>query len=265
MKTVVVVEREGSLKDFLHGYLKGSLSLNNVKKELNRGLCTVNGRVERFGTRRLFPGDTVQFLNKPTSKEILFTRDRILFEDEHILIWNKPADLVCNSSSFLKSTPSLILVHRLDKETTGALIFAKSEEAKDKMVALFSSKEIKKLYTATVWGHVKKQEDLIDTPFGVVYKEGTSSRYGTKGDKRAQTHYQVVERKRDKTLLNLYPITGRTHQLRVHMAYIGHSIVGDVIYGRQEQDSRFPLLLHAKALSFTHPYTHQPVEIRASL
>ncbi len=255
----VVKEPKRSLKHDIYEKLSGRLSLNAVRKALDSGLCSVNGKQERYGSRRLHPGDEIKFVQKEETKPTLFDPKRTLFEDDYLLIWNKPRGVICNDPAFLESTPSLLLVHRLDRDTSGCLIFAKSEDVRVKMVDLFAKFEVKKRYLAEVWGRVKKDEGTIQTRYGISHKEGTAKRYCTRGKQMAKTQYEVVERKKESTVVHLYPITGRTHQLRVHMESIGHPILGDILYGRREKDSQIPLRLKAEQISFSHPITGESI------
>lgn len=202
---------------------------------------------------------------------------QIIYEDEDILILNKPAGVLFDW--ILAERSGLIPAHRLDKETSGVILFAKSEKAYEFLKKQFQEREVKKTYVAIVWGDVKKEEGLIDASIGRSAKFGKfiASR-GKRGKIReAVTEYKVLKRfttpPLDKlgapllnqggdgggnyfTLLEVYPKTGRTHQIRVHMKYINHPIVCDSLYAAKKEcpiAGLSRLALHAKSIEFTLP------------
>ncbi len=146
------------------------------------------------------------------------------------------------------------IVHRLDKETSGAMLVARSQESFDYLKSLFQQAEMHKTYLALVFGEVKNDEGVIDKPIGLI--SGTTKRtiHGGKMVKDAQTGYKVKKRYQEFTLLEVSPKTGRTHQIRVHLASIGHPIVGDKLYGgKKEKKTELKLnrqFLHCHQLSF---------------
>lgn len=260
-----VVEQSSTLKDFLeHRLLSQVSSKKGIKKLLDQGLIAVNDKVERFGKVHLKKGDRVSLLTlQLKSSEQSFDPSKILFEDPYFLIYDKPCGIVSDGKAFLDSAstycPHLVPIHRLDKETSGILMLAKTPEILASMIDLYQKKEVKKTYLAWVSGHMKQKKGRIDEPIGIVYREGTAKRYGVKKEgKPALTLFDLIEAHPDRSLLHLYPITGRTHQLRVHLNFIGHSILGDPLYGRA-WGSR--LFLHASAISFIHPITHEQLTI----
>ena len=146
------------------------------------------------------------------------------------------------------------IVHRIDKETSGVVVIAKTQEYFEYLKNLFSQKNMTKKYTALVYGRVENDKDVIKKPIGI--KSGTVKRtvHGGKMVKEAITNYEIMKRYDDYTLLAVYPQTGRTHQIRVHLASIGHPIVGDKLYGgKKEKKSLIELggqFLHATELQF---------------
>lgn len=257
-----VVHYPISLKEFLESQFPDQ-SKKAVKKLLDQGLVSVNKKVERFGKVQLDKGDEVVLAStEPKNEKQTFDPSRILFEDQFMVIYDKPIGIISDGEAFIASTPNLIPIHRLDKETSGILMLAKSHKFVEDMVELFQKKEVKKKYAAWVSGLVKGK-GKIDAPIDVVYREGTAKRFGVKASgKPALTHYETVESGQDKSLLYLYPITGRTHQLRVHMHHLGHPILGDQIYGRELAPR---LMLHALEVSFTHPRTKEEVTVTSPL
>ncbi len=194
----------------------------------------------------------------------------VLYEDKDLLVVDKPAGLLAVSTEREKartahsiltdyirkgcgrSRKSLFVVHRLDRDTSGTLIFAKSEEAKDRLQANW--KQTEKKYLAVVHGRCEKSSDTITSYLAedkayTVYSTSDS----TKG-KLAQTAYTVLRMTKQFSLLEVTLLTGRKNQIRVHLAGIGHPIVGDIKYGK-EDDQQPRMALHARSIAFKHPFT----------
>ena len=154
-----------------------------------------------------------------------------------------------------------LIVHRLDMATSGLLLVAKTKEIHQTLQAMFASREIEKRYTALLEGIIEKDEGIIDLPICPDYPNRPRQMVHPTQGKPAVTRYKVLERKDERTLVAFYPLTGRTHQLRVHAAHpdgLDCPIVGDELYGKKSGR----LYLHAASLSFIHPVTHQRLVIR---
>ncbi|WOT06385.1 RluA family pseudouridine synthase [Shewanella youngdeokensis] len=190
----------------------------------------------------------------------------IRYFDRDIIIVNKPSGLLSNPG-IAKSThdcaltrlqqrfKDAILVHRLDCATSGIMVFARNKKAESSLKTQFQDRKTQKTYIAEVVGHLKEPSGVIDKSL-IADKANPPLQQVSEGGKAAITHYQTLEVRANSTLLMLKPITGRTHQLRVHMLAIGHPILGDDFYGEQHVIEAAPRLkLHAKTLSFIHPYT----------
>lgn len=260
-----VVHYQVSLKEFLESQLLSEMpSKKAIKKLLDQGLVSVNNKVERFGKVILEKGDEVVLAStEAKSEKQTFDPSRILFEDQFLVIYDKPCGIVSDGEDFIRATPNLIPIHRLDKETSGILMLAKSHKFVEDMVDLFQKKEVEKKYAAWVSGKMAQKKGKIEEPIDVVYREGTAKRFGVKSSgKPALTLFETVEAHPDKSFLYLYPITGRTHQLRVHMNHIGHPILGDQVYGREWAPRLF---LHAYEVSFVHPRTKETVKVTSPL
>jgi 23S rRNA pseudouridine1911/1915/1917 synthase len=206
----------------------------------------------------------------------------IIFENKEFLVINKPAGLMVHSAR-LNSTrradsaraaePTLVdwliarypetknvgddpvlrpgIVHRLDKSTSGVMIVAKTQASFEHLKKLFQEHRMQKTYLALVYGVPKKEKGTIDAPIGI--KSGTLKRsvHSSKMAKPATTEYSIAKKFKEYALLKVSPRTGRTHQIRVHLASIGHPIVGDALYGKKSQpDFTRRLMLHAASLSF---------------
>jgi 23S rRNA pseudouridine1911/1915/1917 synthase len=193
---------------------------------------------------------------------------RTVFEDEDILVVNKEAgievdaphnDSENNIVNYLKkysNQKNIFLVHRLDKFTSGLVIIAKNEKAQKNLEDQFRNKKVHKIYHAIVTGTFEKKKGMIDAPIGIDRRVAQKRRVFKNGEK-AITGFETLKRLGDEfTLVKLEPITGKTHQLRVHMAYIGHPIVGDKLYnGRVEGLRTKGFALIAKRIEFHHPVT----------
>ena len=181
----------------------------------------------------------------------------VVYEDEDLLVVNKPSGLVVDRE--ILETEGRLVVHRLDKDTSGLLVFAKVPEALNNLQCQFEERRVKKGYLALVHGEVSPPSGVIDKPIGRSPK-GTGKFAIVEGGRASVTNYSVRERLGDYTLLELEPRTGRTHQIRVHLKSIGHPVVGDKLYAsrrQQKEDEKFcpRQFLHAYRLSFSHPRT----------
>lgn len=191
------------------------------------------------------------------------TSFQILYEDSNIIAVNKPEGIssITENDTKLDSLHSLLekklngklfVVHRLDKEVSGVILFAKNSRTHKYINDQFADRKVKKYYTAVVHGTIKENDGVVKKPI----REFGSGRMGIddRKGKPSETKFKVVKRFRDYTLLELNPSTGRRHQLRVHLYSIGHPIVGDIRYGEKVIQEKFSrILLHAKSLEFQLP------------
>lgn len=208
----------------------------------------------------------------------------ILYEDSEVIVVNKPQGMVvhpaagvyngtlvnallnhCKDLSGINGVARPGIVHRIDKDTSGVLVVAKNDNAHNKLAEQFKDHSMTRSYIALVEGILKNDEGTIDAPLGRHPVERTKIAV-IKDGRRAVTHYKVLERLKNYTLVECRLETGRTHQIRVHMAHIGHPLVGDPVYGYKKQ--RFNLngqMLHAKKLGFIHPTTGKYIEFQSEL
>lgn len=201
-----------------------------------------------------------------------FLQQYLIYQDDDILIINKPAGILTVPGKEIKDSvltrlqdiiPNILLIHRLDRDTSGLLVFALNKSAQTHISKQFQARTTEKIYTAMVSGDLTGQ-GVIDIP--VVYDETRPPLHivDKNSDKKAITHWQAIENTTiddlNVTRVILKPITGRSHQLRVHCQYLGHTIVGDTLYADELYQAISPVLcLHATELSFIHPKTGQDV------
>ncbi len=189
----------------------------------------------------------------------------ILYQDEDILVLDKPAELLTVPGKAIEHRDSLqfrvqrvfptaTIVHRLDMATSGILIMALNKPAHVHLSRQFENRLTSKTYFARVFGHVKGESGEIDLPLICDWPNRPKQIVDHKHGKPSQTHWQVVQRDAKSTLVKLTPITGRSHQLRVHMLALGHPILGDRLYAHEEAKVNNPrLCLHAQMHEFSHP------------
>lgn len=207
----------------------------------------------------------------------------IFYEDDHLIVINKPSGMLVHPAtgcytgtlvnallyyslklSDINSYMRPGIVHRLDQETSGLILVAKDNITHTKLAKQFERRQMKKKYVALVEGELVLEEGLIDAPIGrdVQNREKKSVKFDDAA-KEAQTFYKVLKRKKGVTLVALFPRTGRTHQLRVHMAYQRHPILGDEKYGKKNTFPR--LALHAQSIGFKHPLTKAYCEFSTTI
>lgn len=193
----------------------------------------------------------------------------ILYKDESILVVDKPAGLLsvpgrgehlsdCLINRLRVEFPDVLLVHRLDLDTSGVLIFARTKPAQGALGKQFEAKTTEKLYIARIARALEASEGLVDLPLIVDWPNRPRHHVNHETGKPAQTKWQVLEQTALETRVALMPLTGRTHQLRVHMAALGHPILGDTLYASGAAMDHPRLMLHAHRLRIDHPDTGAP-------
>lgn len=188
----------------------------------------------------------------------------ILHDDHEILVVDKPAGLLtvpgrgpdkadCLIDRLRGAFPTILLVHRLDLDTSGVVIFGLTPHAQRYLSAEFEARRTKKTYQARLWGHLAPAEGRVDLPLIVDWPNRPRQHVNHDTGKPAQTDWRVMRHEGDTTRVRLFPITGRSHQLRVHMQALGHPILGDPLYA-EDPARDFPrLMLHAETLRIRHP------------
>lgn len=209
----------------------------------------------------------------------------IMYEDDDIAVVNKPQGMVvhpaagnftgtlvnallakCSNLSGINGVIRPGIVHRIDKDTSGVLVVAKNDNAHKALAEQIKEHSMKRVYMALVEGVIKNDEGTIDLPIGRHPVERKRMAVVQKNGRNAVTHYKVLERFKANTLVEARLETGRTHQIRVHMSYIGHPLVGDPVYGFKKQHFKLEgQALHAMTLGFIHPTTKEYMEFNAPL
>jgi 23S rRNA pseudouridine1911/1915/1917 synthase len=266
-----------NLQEMSRSYLQGIIEKQAV---------TVNGMLKKSNYKVRLNDEIVVDIPDPVELEVVPENIslNIVHEDSDVIVINKPQDMVvhpapgnyngtlvnallyhCKDLSGINGVIRPGIVHRIDKDTTGILVIAKNDNAHNKLAQQLKDHTMTRTYYALVEGNVKTDEGTVNAPIGrhpvdrvkmAVVKDG----------REAITHYKVLERFGEYTLVRCKLETGRTHQIRVHMSYIGHPLVGDNVYGFKKQ--KFKVLgqvLHAKELGFIHPTTGEYVEFNSEL
>lgn len=241
----------------------------------NDALADVNHKVCAGDRLSLHVFEKEPFHVIPTKQHI-----SVLYEDDHFIILNKPANMsthpnepndkntLANGLAYYYEKQGLQLkvnhIHRLDYDTSGAIIFAKHALAQSILHKDLENRTIKRTYVAAVQGEIKQTKGTIDLAIGRDRHHPTRRRVSPKGQK-AVTHYKVerYDKKQNMSIVSLQLDTGRTHQIRVHLSHIGHPIIGDALYGGRKTNKMKRQALHARKISLLHPLTRKKIEIVA--
>ena len=264
------------------------LSRSNLKTVIESDGVLVNGVLRKKSGFEVKEGDIVDLvLPEPKALDVEPNSDiklDIVFEDEHFAVINKPQGMVVHPASSYTKNDTLVnalladldrlssingvirpgIVHRLDKDTSGLIVVAKTDEAHKSLASQIEKKTARRIYYGLCDGNFKEDTGTIDAP--IARNKRDRKKMGIDPDgRRAVTHYKVLERFGKYTLVRFELETGRTHQIRVHASYIHHPIVGDEVYGGSTNLYKKGQLLHARQLVLMHPITKEIVEFEAEL
>lgn len=263
-------------------------SRSYLQKLLKDQLVSVNGRAVK-ANYKVLPGDVVEIAFPEMKEPDILPQEiplDILFEDEYLLVINKPKDMVVHPSaghyegtlvnavlahcqgnlSGINGVLRPGIVHRIDKDTTGALLVCKDDATHRALAEQLKEHSIRRRYRAVVWGNLPQDEGTVDAPIGRHPVDRKKMAVNHKNGKEAVTHYQVLERFGNATYVECRLETGRTHQIRVHMSSIGHPLLGDEVYGSGKNPWHLQgQALHAMILGFIHPHTGEYMEFQAPL
>jgi 23S rRNA pseudouridine1911/1915/1917 synthase len=282
--TGVVEEFEAGMR--LDQFLADPLgSRNRATRLLDAGLVRVNGRSSLQKRYTVKAGDHIWVLPEPLieadssgAEDVEFT---VAFEDEHLIVVDKPAGVVVHPARG-HETGTLAqalagraaggedpyragIVHRLDRDTSGLLVVAKSDVVHRELKQLIQARELRRQYTAMVDGLPPARSGTVDAPIGRDRRDRILHSIDTDSPREARTHFEVTEALRYVTMLQVVLETGRTHQIRVHMKAIGHPVTGDRAYGGSRRYDLARQFLHAARLVFPHPVTGDELDLSSPL
>lgn len=282
----LMIDEGGQRLDLALAARLPDMSRAQVQRLIKSGDVTVNGQVSK-AAYQVVPGDRIQVI-LPEEPEAAVLPEWIpldmIYEDDCLLAVNKPAGMVVHPAyghtsgtlvnAVLARCPQVAdvggleragVVHRLDKDTSGLIIVAKDVSIHAALQRQFKRRQVAKTYLALVEGQVEPREGIIEAPVGRD-KQQRKKMAVVRNGREARTTYRAIECFPEHTLLEVQPHTGRTHQVRVHMKWLGYPLVGDVVYGRRRQrllrDRHF---LHAARLRFVHPATGEELALEAPL
>lgn len=300
-RLTVPAEQDGARLDVFLADRLPELSRSQAQRLIGEGAVRIDGEEAGKPSRALQAGETVEVEIRPRSADTTLEPEpiplRVLYEDDDLAVIDKPADLVVHPApgnrtgtlvhallhrfgdrlSSLSDAGRPGIVHRLDKGTTGVIAVALNDAAHQHLARQFAERTVSKTYLAVVYGCPDQDRGLIDVPLGRDRQDRKKISTRTGAPRAAQTEWEVLERFEGLCLLRLRPRTGRTHQIRAHMAWLHHPLVGDDLYtGRQWKGLRDPAIrraaagferpaLHAAALEFDHPSSGERVRFEAPL
>lgn len=287
-KMLIVSEEESGVRldSFVAKYL--DISRNAAVSVIEEGGVTLNG-IALKKNHRVAPGEEYRVL-LPEIKEIEVVAQNIpldiVYEDEYLLVINKAQGMVvhpaagnwdqtmvnallyhCGDSlSGINGVHRPGIVHRLDKDTSGLMLVAKTDAAHQGLAEQIQEHSVCRIYNALIIGHLRESEGCVNLPIGRHTTDRKKMCVTAKNSKEAITHYRVLEEYSGYSLVECKLETGRTHQIRVHMSYLGHPVLGDTVYG--PKTSSFGLkgqCLHSKNVSFVHPISREPMYFESEL
>ena len=285
---LLIADIPGERLDAFLARCAGGLSRSAAQKLIEDGLVTRNGKQGKKNDK-LNPGDAIEYTIPEAKPVDIVPRSMpldIVYEDDDLLVINKPKGLVVHPAaghqddtlvngllyalgedlSGINGELRPGIVHRIDKDTSGLLAVAKNDLAHTILASQLKDHTMARTYEAIVVGSFREDSGTVDAPIGRHPSDRKKMCVTERNSKHAVTHWEVVRRYRGYTHIRCRLETGRTHQIRVHMAHIGHPILGDTVYGRKKpelgQDSQ---CLHAGSLCFTHPRDGRPVMVFAEL
>lgn len=283
---IATEESDNTRIDSTLSFLLPDKSRSYIQKIIKDGAITVNGKIVKQSYTLKVDDEIVCDIPDAVMPEIEPEEMKldIVYEDSDFIIINKPKDMVvhpapghmngtlvngimhhCKDLSGINGVLRPGIVHRIDKDTTGLLIICKNDIAHNHIAEQLKEHSIERTYHAICHGVLKEDEGVINAPLGRSQNDRKKMAIVSDG-KRAVTHYTVLERFKDATYVKLNLETGRTHQIRVHMASLGHPLLGDNVYGQKnDKYLKYGQLLHAKTLGLVHPTTGEFVQFDSDI
>lgn len=283
----MIVEKEDS-QVRLDQYLaqKLEISRSKIQNAIKEQKVKVNGKIVS-ASYQVKENDKIE-MEEIEGVPITLEKENIpldiVYEDDDLLIVNKQSGMVVHPApgNYHKTLVNALLyhfslskedslrpgiVHRIDKDTSGLMVVAKNDETHEKLSEMIKRKEVERIYIALVDGIIPHETGTIDAPIGRDVDNRLKMKVTDINSKEAITHFKVRKRfpKHNQTLIECKLETGRTHQIRVHMAYIGYPIYNDPIYGKRKNTSDFGQFLHSQRISFLHPRTKKKIQFEAPL
>lgn len=287
-KYIINEEQEGLRLDKALSLFFKDKSRTYLAKLINEGLCFVNGKTAK-SSLKLEVGDEVE-IDIPEVKELDVSKEDIpldiIYEDDDVLVINKPQGLVvhpapghhehtlvnavlghCDNLSGINGVKRPGIVHRIDKDTSGLLLIAKNDRSHEGLAKQLKDHSMHREYIALVKGVIKESQGEIDLPIGRSRSDRKKMGVDPVNGKEAKTYFKVLKRYDNHTLIECKLATGRTHQIRVHMSYIGHPIEGDILYSKKKDNHLYDKgqLLVAYRISFLHPNKEIPMTFEIAL
>ena len=273
---MIRVEEEQTMRLDAYLALKLNLSRSKVQKLIKEEKVLVNNKV--VNSNYLVKLNDEILVNDELNYEINIEPENIpidiVYEDDDLLVINKTSGMVVHPAPghYTKTLVNALLyrfnltsgekirpgiVHRLDKDTSGLMLVAKNEETHEKLSKMIGNKEVERRYLAITTGVIKTDTGTIDAPIGRDQRNRLKMQVTDVNAKEAITHFKVLKRYKANTLIECILETGRTHQIRVHLAYINYPIVNDPLYGKEKNCTEFGQMLHSKSIRFNHPRTNK--------
>ena len=263
-------------------------SRSYIQKLIEKGFLEINGSVVKLKKYKVKSNDKMVIHSPEPEKLEVDAEDiplEVVYEDEDVIVINKPKGMVvhpavgnysgtmvnallfhCKNLSTINGIIRPGIVHRIDKDTSGLLVVAKNDRAHNFLAEQFKVHDIKRVYNAVAYGNIIDDQGTINKPIGRHPTNRLKMAVTDLNSKEAVTHYQVVERYGNFTHIQARLETGRTHQIRVHLAYIHHPLLGDLVYGPKKPKYKIEgQILHAKILGFIHPSTKRYMEFDSDL
>ncbi len=283
----IIVDNEDNFRlDKIIALNMKDLSRTMIQEMINRGLVSVNGKITKASYKTKL-NDQIEIMIEDNTELDIEPESiplKIVYEDKDVIVVDKPTGMIvhpspgiikgtlvnallyhCKDLSGINGVNRPGIVHRIDKETSGLLMIAKNDAAHRSLSNQLKTHSVTRRYVALVHGVIPHVQGKIDAPIGRNPNDRQSMTVTRTNSKNAVTNFTVIKRYKNMSMIECRLETGRTHQIRVHMSYIGYPVYGDPKYGRRKDDFSYGQFLHAKKLGFIHPTTRKYMEFESEL